>query len=97
VLRKSKAENKTLFIDASAEFVRGSAKNKLSPDTIGRIMEAVKARCNTEHFCVLVDNAKIAENDYNLSAGTYVAKKDMREVVDIKKFNAQTSKNCAAQ
>jgi len=30
VLKKSKKDNKTLFIDASAEFVRGGNKNKLS-------------------------------------------------------------------
>jgi len=30
VLKKSKQDNKTLFIDGSAEFVRGGNKNKLS-------------------------------------------------------------------
>src|SRR3989337_1275147 len=30
VLKKSKSENKTLFIDASAQFVRGGNKNKLT-------------------------------------------------------------------
>ena len=35
VLKKSKADNKTLFIDASAEFVRGGNKNKLTAATRG--------------------------------------------------------------
>ena len=32
ILKKSKKDNKTLFIDASAEFVRGGNKNKLSEE-----------------------------------------------------------------
>ena len=91
VLRKSKKENKTLFIDASQLFIREGAKNKLSPDNIETIMEAVKNRTDAAHFSALVDHANIAENDYNLAVSTYVAKEDTREVIDIKELNARIS------
>jgi type I restriction enzyme M protein len=61
VLKKSKKDNKVLFIDASAEFVRGSAKNILSDDNRKKILNAYIAREDQEHFAKLVDNSKIAE------------------------------------
>lgn len=40
-----------------------------------------------EHVATSVDNNTIAENDYNLSVGTYVEAEDTREVIDIVKLN----------
>jgi type I restriction enzyme M protein len=87
VLKKSKKDNKVLFIDASAEFVRGSAKNILSDDNRKKILNAYIAREDQEHFAKLVDNSKIAENDYNIAVSSYVEQKDTREVIDIKELN----------
>jgi type I restriction enzyme M protein len=89
VLRKSKKDNKTLFIDASAEFVRGGNKNKLSDENRAKIMEAFTQRSDRKHFAKLVSNKTIEENDYNIAISTYVAQKDTREVIDIKKLNAE--------
>ncbi|MBU0672982.1 MAG: type I restriction-modification system subunit M [Candidatus Margulisbacteria bacterium] len=89
VLKKSKKDNKTLFIDASAEFVRGGNKNKLTEENRAKILDAFKARKDIEHFAKLVRNKAIAENDYNISVSSYVAQKDMREEIDIKKLNAE--------
>lgn len=89
VLKKSKKENKTLFIDASAEFERGGNKNKLSNDNRKKILDAFIARQDGEYFTKLVDNKSIAENDYNLAVSSYVEKKDNREVVDIKELNKE--------
>ena len=44
VLKKSKADNKTLFIDASAQFVRGGNKNKLTAANQQTILDAFIAR-----------------------------------------------------
>ena len=88
VLKKNKINNKTLFIDASKEFVRGSAKNKLDRPNIDRILEVYKNRETKEHFSCLVEYSKIVENDYNISVGSYVEQKDMREVINIEKLNA---------
>ncbi len=89
VLKKSKKDNKTLFIDASAEFVRGGNKNKLSEANRKKILDAYIARKNEEHFAKLVDNKAIADNDYNISVSSYVVGKDTREVIDIVKLNAE--------
>lgn len=40
VLKKSKHDNKILFIDASAEFVRGGNKNKLTEANQQHILDA---------------------------------------------------------
>lgn len=97
VLKKSKTDNKTLFIDASAEFVRGGNKNKLTDENRTKILEAFKQRKDIDHFARLVDNAAIEENDYNIAVSTYVAPKDTREVIDIKKLNAEIAEIVARQ
>ncbi|MFV0402209.1 MAG: type I restriction-modification system subunit M [Oscillospiraceae bacterium] len=92
VLKKSKSENSTLFIDASKEFVKVTNSNKLTTDeggNIDTILAAYTGRKNIDHFCMLVHNEKIAEQDYNLSVSTYVEQEDTREVVDIKVLNVE--------
>ena len=92
VLKKSKKDNKTLFIDASAEFVRGGNKNKLADGNHKKILEAFTNRKDSEHFAKLVDNQSIGENDYNISVSSYVEKEDTREVVDIKELNKEIAR-----
>ena len=89
VLKKSKAENKTLFIDASKEFVKVTNSNKLTEENILKIVATFTDRTDTQYFCRLVPNDEIAENDYNLSVSTYVEQEDTREVIDIAVLNAQ--------
>lgn len=89
VLKKSKADNKTLFIDASAQFVRGGNKNKLTAANQKAVLDAFVQRGDADHFARLVDNSEIAENDYNLSVTSYVEEKDTREAVDIVELNAE--------
>jgi len=91
VLKKSKSDNKTLFIDASAEFVRGGIKNKLSDANRTKILNVFITRKNTKYFSKLVDNEKIAEEDYNLVVSNYVKKEDLREITDIKDLNNKIS------
>lgn len=97
VLKKSKKDNKTLFIDASAEFIRGGNKNKLSDENRDKILKAFIARKDVDHFAKLVDNKSIEENEYNIAVSTYVAQKDTREVIDIKKLNAEIKDIVARQ
>ncbi|MGA4850276.1 type I restriction-modification system subunit M [Streptomyces sp. G5(2025)] len=90
VLKKAKTDNKTLFIDASAEFVRQGSKNKLSEANGIKILQAYVTRQNVEHFARLVDNSKIADqHDYNISVSSYVEEKDTREAVDATALNAE--------
>lgn len=97
VLKKSKKDNKTLFIDASAEFVRGGNKNKLSETNRKKILDAFIARKDIEHFAKIVDNKDIAENDYNITVSSYVIGKDTREVVDITELNTEIARIVARQ
>jgi len=97
VLKKSKKDNSTLFIDASAEFVREGNKNKLSEQNREMILNAFIERKDIPHFAKLIHNQTIAENDYNIAVSTYVAQKEEREEVDIKKLNAEIERIVARQ
>jgi len=87
VLKKSKKDNKTLFIDASKEFIHSGNKNKLSKENRKKILEAFSKREDSKYFTKLVDNKKIAENDYNIAVSSYVEQEDTREVIDITELN----------
>jgi type I restriction enzyme M protein len=89
VLKKSKRDNATLFIDASAEFVRTGNKNKLLPEHQQRILDAYIGRKNIDHFSLLVENSEIAANDYNVSVSSYIEQSNTRETVDIHALNAE--------
>ena len=89
VLKKSKAENTTLFIDASKECVKVTNSNKLTNENIQNILNAYTERKDKEHFVKVVQNSEIAKKEYNLSVSTHVDQKDNREVIDIKKLNAE--------
>jgi type I restriction enzyme M protein len=92
VLKKSKTDNKILFIDASAEFVRQGNKNKLSSDNQQDILDAFTKREDIAHFARLVSAVHIAENNYNIAVSSYVTAEDTREAVDIKQLNAEIAR-----
>ena len=98
VLKKSKTDNNTLFIDASKEFVKSTNSNKLGdgtssnePNNIQNILNAYINRTNEKHFTALVKKEDIENADYNLSVSTYVESEDTREVIDITALNKQIS------
>jgi len=92
ILKKSKKDNKVLFIDASTEFVRGSNKNKLSDINRLKILGAFTARKDIKYFAKLADNKTIAGNNYKIDVSSYVIAEDTREVIDIKKLNTTITK-----
>jgi type I restriction enzyme M protein len=97
VLRKSKRDNKTLFIDASAEFTRSGNKNKLTGANRRKILDAFSGRTEIAHFARLVENSAIAENGYNIAVSSWVEKEDVRETVDIKALNTNIARIVARQ
>ncbi len=97
VLKKSKHDNKTLFIDASAEFVRSGNKNKLTEANRQKILAAFTERKDIAHFAKQVDNTAIAENDYNISVSSWVEQQDSREVVNINLLNSEIARIVARQ
>lgn len=89
VLKKSKNENATLFIDATAECEKVTNNNKLRDKNIENILKMFTDRVDIAHKARLVQNSEIAENDYNLSVSTYIEKEDMRQAIDIKALNKE--------
>ena len=83
VLKKSKSDNGTLFINASDECVKVTNSNKLTEENIHTILAHYVERANKEHLSRLVPNSKVAEQDYNLTVSIYVEQEDTRERVDI--------------
>lgn len=97
VLKKSKTDNATLFIDASALFTRAGNKNKLAGEHRQQILNAYAVRENVPHFARLVDNADIAENGYNIAVSSYVEQEDTRQAVDITALNTEIAAIVARQ
>lgn len=97
VLSKHKTENKTQFIDASGEdfFKKVTNNNVLEDKHIEKIMALFDSKADVEHIAKTIDNAKIAENDYNLSVSSYVEAKDNREKIDITALNAEIKETVA--
>lgn len=97
VLKKSKKDNRVLFIDASAEFVRSGNNNKLTSANRKKILDAYMTREDAEHFAVLVEKKTVMANECNLAVSSYVAQKDVHEAVDIKALNVDIARIVAKQ
>ena len=93
VLSKHKTEPKTQFIDASGEdfFKKETNNNVLLPEHIDRILDIFGNKEEVLFVATSVDNAQIAENDYNLSVSSYVEAEDKREIIDINKLNTEVT------
>ena len=97
VLKKSKKDNATLFIDASAEFMRGGNKNKLSDTNRKKILQAFIDREDADHFAKLVQNKDIETNDYNIAVSSYVEQENITVATDIIMLNQHIAEIVARQ
>ena len=97
VLKKNKPDNRTLFIDASKEFVKATNNNRLTPENIAHIVDAFASRAAVPHFAHLASHDEIAGQEYNLSVSTYVEQEDTREKIDIVKLNAEIAQIVARE
>ena len=97
VLKKGKADNKTLFIDASNECIKVTNNNKLTKANMDRIVDTFAKRAEEAHFSHLAGYEEIESNDYNLSVSTYVEAEDTREKIDIVKLNAEIAEIVARE
>lgn len=97
VLKKSKSDNKVMFVDASKLFIRSGTQNKLDNPHISQIVETLTKRDDVDHYSRLVHFDEIAEKDFNLSVSTYVEVEDTREHIDIKQLNAEIVRIVARQ
>lgn len=97
VLKKSKSDNKVLFINAEREFARQGNKNKLREEDRNKVLDTFAKRESQDHFSRLVDHEEIQNNDYNLSVTSYVEAEDTRQVIDIQALNAEIKEMVAKQ
>lgn len=97
VLKKSKNDNSTLFIDASSEFVREGNKNKLTDTNQLKILDVLQSRESIPHFSALVKNEAIGENGYNIAVSSYVETEQEDTTVDIAALNAEIARIVARQ
>ena len=72
VLRKKKADDKVLFIDASRDFEDGKNQNFLREGDLQRILLAVTERRPVARYAHLATPMEIAENEFNLNIPRYV-------------------------
>ena len=87
VLKKSRVDDKVLFVDASSQFVREGNKNRLNKENREHLLSLAFERKDVEHVAKLVSIDDIAANDWNLSVSSYVEPEDTREKVDITELN----------
>lgn len=87
VLKKSRVDDKILFVDASKQFVREGNKNRLNKENREHLLSLAFERKDVEHVAKLVSIDDIAAKDWNLSVSSYVEREDTREKVDIAELN----------
>ena len=97
VMKKSKNDNATLFIDATNECEKVTNNNKLRDYHIENILKMFIDRKDIEYKAKLVNNSDIAGNDYNLSVSTYIEKQDTKQKVDIKALNKEIAEIVARE
>lgn len=89
VLSKNKLDSSVQFIDASELFKKETNNNILTDEHIATIIQAFDSKQDVEHFAKSIEKQTIIDNEYNLAVSSYVETKDTREIIDIKKLNAE--------
>jgi type I restriction enzyme M protein len=76
VLRKNKPKDrrgKIVLVNASKEFRKGTPKNYLTEEAVGRIAAGYLKAERAAGFVTVIGNDNAASNDYNLSPSRYLA------------------------
>jgi len=83
VLKKKRATNDVLIIDASKGFSKVGKNNVLRASDIKRIAITVSSRIDVPKFSRVVGQEEIRRNEYNLNIPRYVDSSDAAETWDI--------------
>ena len=83
VLKKHRATNDVLIVDASKGFEKVGKNNRLRSSDIKKIVDTVINRVSIEKYSRLVSKDEIRKNDYNLNIPRYVDSSDDAESYDI--------------
>ena len=100
VFKRGRTTTDVLFIDASKEFKKEKAKNKLrdgtngEPNDIKRIVDTYRAFVNGENaeqekYSHVASLSEIEENEYNLNIPRYVVTFEEEELIDLESVNKE--------
>ncbi|MBP6760258.1 MAG: SAM-dependent DNA methyltransferase [Thauera sp.] len=89
VLRKRKADDGVMFIDASHAYLHGKTQNVLRESDLSLIEDTYRGRQDFERYARLVDPSEIAANDFSLSVARYVAVAADEAEVDLDALRAE--------
>lgn len=100
VFKRGRTTTDVLFIDASREFKKEKAKNKLrdgtngEPNDIKRIVDTYRAFVNGENaeqekYSHVASLSEIEENEYNLNIPRYVDTFEEEELIDLESVNKE--------
>ena len=83
ILRKTRAADDILFIDASKEYAKEGNKNKLRQRDIRKIVDTVINRKPIPQYSRLVQYDEIKNNEFNLNIPRYVDSSEKEDTHDI--------------
>lgn len=83
VLKKGRADDDVLIIDASKGFTKEGKNNKLRARDIKRIADTYIGRLEIANYSRRVSRELIRQNDYNLNIPRYVDSSEKAESVDV--------------
>jgi type I restriction enzyme M protein len=95
IFRKTKTDDKVLFIDASREFKAGKNQNQLTTGPgshLEKIVETYRKRESVSKYAYLATPEELAENDYNLNIPRYVDTFEEEEEIDLVAVRAERLK-----
>ena len=77
-------KGKLLFIEASREFLEGSAQNYLRDEDVAKIAKTFHAFKDADKYARVVELSEVEKNDWNLNISRYVETADAQEKVDVR-------------
>jgi type I restriction enzyme M protein len=89
VLRKDKADDSVLFIDASRAYQHGKTQNVLRQADLDLIESTYRARQNVDRYARLATPGEITANDCNLNVARYVDATEDEVLVNLTMLRAE--------
>ena len=89
IFRRSRTDDRVIFIDASRDYAQGTTQNRLREADRAKIVSAYRARQSADKYAHVATRAEIAENDYNLNIPRYVDTFEPEPSVDMGAVNAE--------
>ena len=96
MLKQGKKNTDVLFVDASKEFLKDKAKNKLTVDNVKKIVDTYLSYASGDHvkaeiekFSHIATLDEIKQNDFNLNIPRYVDTFEEEVIIDIDEVNKE--------